>query len=46
MYFYVFFIPEGAAEALRYFPKTPTIYQNYFAMSNPADVTGDKPIAV
>jgi hypothetical protein len=31
---------------LRYSSETPTFYQNYLAMSNSADVTGGKPIAV
>jgi hypothetical protein len=31
---------------LRYFSETPTLYQNYLAMSNTSDGTGGKPIAV
>jgi hypothetical protein len=37
------FIPDGVAEESQIFPK---FYQNYLAMINFADVTGDKPIAV
>jgi hypothetical protein len=40
------FIPEGVERTLRYPSETPTFYQNYLAMSNDADVTGGKPIAV
>jgi hypothetical protein len=44
---YFNFIPGGVAEASLIFPETPTFYQNYLAiMSNTADVTGGKPIAV
>jgi hypothetical protein len=40
------FIPEGYQRNLRYFSKKPTFYQYYLAMSNTADMTGGKPIAV
>jgi hypothetical protein len=36
------FIPEGVAEA----SQASTFFQNYLAMSNTADITGGKPIAV
>jgi hypothetical protein len=39
------FIPGRVAESSQIF-LTPTFYQNYLAMSNTADVTGGKPIAV
>jgi hypothetical protein len=39
------FIPEGVAEASQIF-LGDHVYQNYLAMSNTADVTGGKPIAV
>jgi hypothetical protein len=39
-------IPEEVAEASRYSSETPEFYQNYLAMSNTAEVTGGKPIAV
>jgi hypothetical protein len=42
--YYSRFIPEGVAEA--YSTETPTSFQNYLAMSNTADVTGSKPIAI
>jgi hypothetical protein len=38
------FISEGVAEASQKFSKT--LHLNYLAMSNTADVTGGKPIAV
>jgi hypothetical protein len=38
--------PKGWQKHLRYFSDTPTFYQNYLAMSNTADVTGGKSIAV
>jgi hypothetical protein len=38
------FIPEGVAEASQIL--LLTFYQNYLAMSNTADVTGGKPIAI
>jgi hypothetical protein len=39
------FIPEQHRH-LRYSFETPTFYQNYLAMSNTADLTGGKPIAL
>jgi hypothetical protein len=38
--------PNGEERHLRYSSEKPTFYQNYLAMSNTADVTGGKPIAV
>jgi hypothetical protein len=38
--------PKVWQRHLRYSSETPTFYQNYFAMSDTADVTGGKPIAV
>jgi hypothetical protein len=40
------FISEGAAEASQIFLRDATFYKIYLAMSNTADVTGGKPIAV
>jgi hypothetical protein len=41
------FIPEGVAEASKIFLwDIPRFYQNYLAMSNTAEVTGGKSIAV
>jgi hypothetical protein len=37
---------KGWQRPLRYSSKTPTFYQNDFAMRNTADVTGGQPIAV
>jgi hypothetical protein len=38
-------IPEGVA-GVAYYSETATFYQNYLALTNTADVTGGKPIAV
>jgi hypothetical protein len=40
------FIPEGVAEASQIFLQAAHVLQNYLAMSNTADVTSGKPIAV
>jgi hypothetical protein len=40
------FIPEGVAEASQIFFGDTHVYHNYLAMSNTADMTGGKPIAV
>jgi hypothetical protein len=40
------FIPEGVAEASQIFLRDAHVLPNYLAMSNTADVTDSKPIAV
>jgi hypothetical protein len=40
------FMPEGVAEALQIFLQDAHVLHKYLAMSNTADVTGSKPIAV
>jgi hypothetical protein len=40
------FIPEGIAEASRFYSETPTFYKNYLAVRNIADVTSGKSFAV
>jgi hypothetical protein len=37
---------KGEQRHLRYSYETPTLYQNYLAMSNTVDVTGGKPSSV
>jgi hypothetical protein len=43
---YTSVVVKGLKVNYWYSSETPTFYQNYWAMSNTADGTGDKPIAV
>jgi hypothetical protein len=40
------YLRRGSRKHYRYFSKTPTLYQNYSAMRNTAEVTGGNFIAV